>query len=1053
MTRYFSFTDDKSDKFWQIDTHDTSFTVTFGKRGTTGQSQVKTFDTADRCQREADKLIREKTAKGYVESGDSQPITSQPRVATLRPASADKEAEIATLTRYDELIQQAPMAALLPFLQRVDTRHYEALRKKIKEARRYWCDYVVLKTIPTGVNKETVRQEWGHRGSWPQRIMISLSGVALLSMSELKPFDGVARLLIGADKEFRELARQLLEWAKPDWLGDFLLQQAGESWTTIGYHKLREFEAAGLVSYNPELFARSATTFSNWNSENTNRNERTYRYHIESLARDEQLVTRELPAIFDYPTEIHTYTYAFQGAKKEWVYHPVWPLVFEQWLTEGKIDRLWFLERCLSVQTKDWNINLRTFFRKQFETANPTTAELLALQPALLPLLAAQHPHVVNWSIGLIKTSSNDPDFQTDEFLEWVAAVMMRADCKTGLKTLLSLLERTAKTGPQYRPTICIRLADVFAVNDLPLQTKAAQLLTIYGDPSDPDLQSALQTYAGQMLGNVSIDLQTFLTKTDTTFADAADSSATYQYVPGKPVERLVMDQAVTLPDTWNDFLFLIGQFIGSNDPLDCEILMNALILPPANMPADFQEQLKVYHKKLTKTYFQSQVKQQTSMFLLHWLHGGMGQFTLSAHTTVQTLDLQFNRLQHVRQKWKAGSTLPLLSFPTHAPHWIAPKTLVERLLAYQQAGEAIVPLDLAIAIARMPREETAEAITLCNELTPPLASLMRYSLGASPERDVPHKTALDKLRALFQPKTNLSDQQILWAVAARTVEPEAEFSDFDQTHFADLPNVAKPFTQTIQITERWHEWRNYQTKQMERSPSWRELTITFPKLPDTLRPVLLYSNDLSERQNSSWAYHSLDSVDVAYWNSLLPQQPESLFTVVAKYGSLSSETSPAVAPALACMLQPGFRIRTMSMLVLATGLLAKKRETGTLAAEVLIHHFGEQTLDAVQLGDRLGWLLADNYAPLQRLADALNLVRDVSPLHNQALLLLLDALFARLAEAAELPKNTKKLLELYIDLLVKRQATPPAETVTTLKMWQQIASLKTTCAAILQKA
>ena len=66
--RTFSYSDAKSHKFWTIDAHGTDFTVTYGKIGTAGQSSAKSFATADKCQAEADKLVREKTGKGYVET-------------------------------------------------------------------------------------------------------------------------------------------------------------------------------------------------------------------------------------------------------------------------------------------------------------------------------------------------------------------------------------------------------------------------------------------------------------------------------------------------------------------------------------------------------------------------------------------------------------------------------------------------------------------------------------------------------------------------------------------------------------------------------------------------------------------------------------------------------------------------------------------------------------------------------------------------------------------------------------------------------------------------
>ena len=70
MKRCFIFQDGNSQKFWNIEIEETSFTVTFGKLGTAGQSSSKSFDSAEKCQKEAEKIIAEKTKKGYVESSE-----------------------------------------------------------------------------------------------------------------------------------------------------------------------------------------------------------------------------------------------------------------------------------------------------------------------------------------------------------------------------------------------------------------------------------------------------------------------------------------------------------------------------------------------------------------------------------------------------------------------------------------------------------------------------------------------------------------------------------------------------------------------------------------------------------------------------------------------------------------------------------------------------------------------------------------------------------------------------------------------------------------------
>jgi predicted DNA-binding WGR domain protein len=63
----FVFQEGGSQKFWNIEVKGTGFTVVYGRLGTAGQSSVKSFDSEEQCQKEANKLIAEKTKKGYKE--------------------------------------------------------------------------------------------------------------------------------------------------------------------------------------------------------------------------------------------------------------------------------------------------------------------------------------------------------------------------------------------------------------------------------------------------------------------------------------------------------------------------------------------------------------------------------------------------------------------------------------------------------------------------------------------------------------------------------------------------------------------------------------------------------------------------------------------------------------------------------------------------------------------------------------------------------------------------------------------------------------------------
>lgn len=66
-SRYFEYHDDKSHKYWEITIAGTDVTVRFGRIGTPGQTQLKSFPDVAAATKHLDKLIAEKTGKGYEE--------------------------------------------------------------------------------------------------------------------------------------------------------------------------------------------------------------------------------------------------------------------------------------------------------------------------------------------------------------------------------------------------------------------------------------------------------------------------------------------------------------------------------------------------------------------------------------------------------------------------------------------------------------------------------------------------------------------------------------------------------------------------------------------------------------------------------------------------------------------------------------------------------------------------------------------------------------------------------------------------------------------------
>jgi predicted DNA-binding WGR domain protein len=69
--RQFTCSEEGANKFWESSVNECLLTVRFGRVGTKGQTQTKTFSTPDAAIREQEKLIRSKLSKGYIEKTPS----------------------------------------------------------------------------------------------------------------------------------------------------------------------------------------------------------------------------------------------------------------------------------------------------------------------------------------------------------------------------------------------------------------------------------------------------------------------------------------------------------------------------------------------------------------------------------------------------------------------------------------------------------------------------------------------------------------------------------------------------------------------------------------------------------------------------------------------------------------------------------------------------------------------------------------------------------------------------------------------------------------------
>ncbi len=76
MKRELIYMDAKSSKFWTIEVSGCQHTVSYGRIGSAGQSSTKTFPKEEAALKDAEKLVKEKLGKGYVDAQASDQAAS-----------------------------------------------------------------------------------------------------------------------------------------------------------------------------------------------------------------------------------------------------------------------------------------------------------------------------------------------------------------------------------------------------------------------------------------------------------------------------------------------------------------------------------------------------------------------------------------------------------------------------------------------------------------------------------------------------------------------------------------------------------------------------------------------------------------------------------------------------------------------------------------------------------------------------------------------------------------------------------------------------------------
>jgi hypothetical protein len=997
-----------------------------------------------------------------------------------------------TLETFEQLVRHRTAKELLPFLLALDKSDLVPVRQRTLSLKKE------LENSFESTNNPKEPEQTRSQLTMERAHLLFLAGLATYSAKEarrLSPWYGNQLALPvgwpaqGEVPPFLAIIRHF----RPVWLGEWLVRMTRENgWSAAQYALLRELLAGDLLAYDPWLTAQSVAML--LNQYNWRRNQvqggdipNYDQLILADLRADETLLRRDLPLLLDFDTMADTSS-TWSGKERTPV---TWQTLLAALLASGDLDRAEWLTHCLLALRRDFRRPLLTWIKNLYASLKPTPEELLAWQGELLELLSHPLPLVVNFALEQLKEIWTQPAFDLATLLPPAEVLLSRQDLKTGLRTLLTGLDRLLKADPTQAAPLARLYAGALAHADAGVQERAAKSLAALLGAKKPLLSveataeatATIAAYAELLGPPARIALAPWLA------APAASTApvATEHYAPAADFRpELSVITAVVSVANWHELLFLTGQVLKHDNPLALERWLEGLLRLQGELPADHAEQLQPYlpqiitwgrepgqpltlaqvQEVLAKGHLVSGHAGLAEALVLGWLLGFpeplVPQVKPGYYAEPEPLVMaEQQRLAFAETLLIGRRALPLLSAPSHAPHWLAPSALVPRLLAYQAAGQEPDPADLALALARLAWADPTDAAMATGQLAQlhhaGLRELLAWLL-ASTAAPLPVPAVADALRLAPSAATGSLAAALpwLWAVAARTRQPDGEFPALAALTPPDCANVVRPCAMTWEIVAKSRTYKvNWKPGVTEETEHWLELQsgpLEPVAVPPT--PVALYSLYPAAPPTTSYRWNALTVLATTYdyLAALLPQYPVPLHWRALSLAAMrdSGESGPrqVLSQALRDLLAPGPAFDEPATLLLAIGLTYQQPPVRALALEVLLAAIEHGRLVPTALAAALGKLLSANFVPLPRLTAGLVQARAISPRTDDALRQLLEALLPALP-AAPL-RQTSALLTLYADLPGRAAHPVPAPVQARLREWSTSASLKKSIAPLL---
>ena len=601
------------------------------------------------------------------------------------------------------------------------------------------------------------------------------------------------------------------------------------------------------------------------------------------------------------------------------------------------------------------------------EGCKPTTEELLPSQQTLFALLGSDKTSVVNFAMKLIKqiADENSFDFQAfaDNFALCFATQKIAKSQLIGLDILAKHYKKQPPINIEYRE----QLAVLFTVPDAKLQEKVASLLTTYF--GEEGLAEVVAPYQDYLKGKAQ-DLITTLSLSENS---ENSQTACAAHTPKTALTARTLTP-ILYPLTPEKLLFLLGDCLRERTAATIDLFFEGLVQLQDQLPENFKEQLAPYIAQVNGMYYTNVQLAALQLLLAGWVEDR----PLESPEDWKKMNTQVRRLNTTEEeplkqayvlhnvwylrdeipyllykvratlsKLKAGSKLPFLSTPTHAPFYIDAETLTDRLLAYQTAGKEVDLDDLVVVCNRL----------LLSTITPEAQEKVRSLSGK-------YAPALGYLFGLSDVVTPTEELLPLWTQITRLKHPDKVFTEFETTAAKDYLSAVKPFFPSYEIEG---EFKQFFLEKVY-VDDYYNYTLASPfdsSVFDRL-PYNCYN---------AGAYDRWDTDTLRYVISLNPQYVDVL---LGKYtplyvGDSDADTQRNLREPLQLLLEYDLPVHHGGWIFVGMALLHDKKETRDLAAEYILRAISRDE-DLSYLQHFIADILAQKLTPINRFVEFLDI-------------------------------------------------------------------------------